>query len=152
MPTSDGHIILAVGNDGQFRKLCSILKLEGVADDDRFATNRARVANRDEVRRLVTAATASISKAELLDACEREGVPAGPINSIAETFDDPQVKARGLRVDLPDADGNLIPGVRTPIVFSGTPLVYDRPSPRLGEHTEAVLAELATLESGKKSA
>ena len=79
-------------------------------------------------------------------------MPAGPINSIAETFDDPQVKARGMRVDLPDADGNLIPGVRTPIVFSGTPLVYDRPSPRLGEHTDAVMAELATLEAGKKSA
>ncbi|UDF28854.1 UNVERIFIED_ORG: CoA transferase [Roseateles sp. XES5] len=152
VPTSDGHIILAVGNDGQFRKLCGVLKLDGVADDERFSTNRARVANRDEVRRLVTGATAGISKADLLAACEREGVPAGPINSIAETFDDPQVKARGLRIDLPDADGNLIPGVRTPIVFSGTPLTYHRPSPRLGEHTDAVMAELETLEAGKKSA
>ncbi|AOF92165.1 CaiB/BaiF CoA-transferase family protein [Sinorhizobium sp. RAC02] len=152
VPTSDGHIILAVGNDGQFRKLCGILKLDGVGEDERFATNRARVANRDEVRRLVTGATAGITKADLLDACEREGVPAGPINSIAETFDDPQVKARGLRVDLPDADGNLIPGVRTPIVFSGTPLAYDRPSPRLGEHTDAVMAELSILEAGKNSA
>ncbi|MCQ4630796.1 CoA transferase [Shinella sp. CPCC 100929] len=152
VPTSDGYIILAVGNDGQFRKLCGLLKLDGVADDERFATNRARVANRDEVRRRVTGATAKVTKAELLDACEREGVPAGPINSIAETFDDPQVKARGLRVDLPDADGNLIPGVRTPIVFSETPLVYDRPSPRLGEHTDAVMAELQSLEAGKKSA
>jgi crotonobetainyl-CoA:carnitine CoA-transferase CaiB-like acyl-CoA transferase len=152
VPTSDGHIILAVGNDGQFRKLCGILKLDGVGEDERFATNRARVANRDEVRRLVTGATAGITKANLLDACEREGVPAGPINSIAETFDDPQVKARGLRVDLPDADGNLIPGVRTPIVFSGTPLAYTRPIPRLGEHTDAVMAELSTLEAGKKSA
>ncbi|MDP9589933.1 UNVERIFIED_ORG: crotonobetainyl-CoA:carnitine CoA-transferase CaiB-like acyl-CoA transferase [Shinella zoogloeoides] len=152
VPASDGHVILAVGNDGQFRKLCGILKLEGMADDERFATNRARVANRDEVRCRVTAATAAIAKAELLAACERDGVPAGPINSIAETFDDPQVKARGLRIDLPDADGNVIPGVRTPIVFSGTPLVYDWPSPRLGEHTEAVLAELTTLETGKKNA
>jgi crotonobetainyl-CoA:carnitine CoA-transferase CaiB-like acyl-CoA transferase len=152
VPTSDGHIILAVGNDGQFRKLCGILKLDGVGEDERFATNRARVANRNEVRRLVTGATAGITKADLLDACEREGVPAGPINSIAETFDDPQVKARGLRVDLPDAEGNLIPGVRTPIVFSGTPLAYIRPSPRLGEHTDAVMAELSTLEAGKNSA
>ncbi|MXN43954.1 CoA transferase [Shinella kummerowiae] len=152
VPTSDGHIILAVGNDGQFRKLCGILKLDGVGEDERFATNRARVAYRNEVRRLVTGATAGITKADLLDACEREGVPAGPINSIAETFDDPQVKARGLRVDLPDAEGNLIPGVRTPIVFSGTPLAYIRPSPRLGEHTAAVMAELSTLEAGKNSA
>ncbi|HSX74895.1 MAG TPA: CaiB/BaiF CoA-transferase family protein [Shinella sp.] len=152
VPTSDGHIILAVGNDGQFRKLCGILKLDGVADDARFATNRARVAHRDEVRRLVTGATAGVGKADLLAACEREGVPAGPINSIAETFADPQVKARGLRIDLPDADGNSIPGVRTPIVYSGTPLAYDRPSPRLGEHTDAVMAELDRLEAGKKSA
>ena len=152
VPTSDGHIILAVGNDGQFRKLCGILKLDGVADDARFATNRARVAHRGEVRRLVTGATASVGKADLLAACEREGVPAGPINSIAETFADPQVKARGLRIDLPDADGNSIPGVRTPIVYSGTPLAYDRPSPRLGEHTDAVMAELDRLEAGKKSA
>jgi crotonobetainyl-CoA:carnitine CoA-transferase CaiB-like acyl-CoA transferase len=152
VPAADGHIILAVGNDGQFRKLCAILELDGVADDERFATNRARVAHRDEVRRLVTGATVKLAKADLLAACERDGVPAGPINSIAETFDDPQVKARGLRIDLPDADGNRIPGVRTPIVFSGTPLAYDRPSPRLGEHTAAVLAELATLEAGKKSA
>ena len=152
VPAADGHIILAVGNDGQFRKLCGLLKLDGIAEDERFATNRARVAHRDEVRRRVTGATAALSKAELLDACEREGVPAGPINSIAETFEDPQVKARGMRVDLPDADGNLIPGVRTPIVFSGTPLAYDRPSPRLGEHTDAVMAELHILEAGKKSA
>jgi len=152
VPAADGHIILAVGNDGQFRKLCAILKLDGVADDERFATNRARVAHRDEVRRLVTSATTTMTKGDLLAACERDGVPAGPINSIAETFDDPQVKARGLRIDLPDAGGNRIPGVRTPIVFSGTPLAYDRPSPRLGEHTAAVLAELATLEAGKKSA
>ena len=152
VPAADGHVILAVGNDGQFRKLCGILGLEGVAEDERFSTNRARVANREEVRRLVTAGTAKLAKAALLEACEREGVPAGPINSIAETFEDPQVKARGLRVDLPDGDGNPIPGVRTPIVFSGTPLAYTRPSPRLGEHTDAVLTELETLEAARKNA
>ncbi len=152
VPTSDGHIILAVGNDGQFRKLCGLLGLDGMADDERFATNRARVAHRVEVRQRVIERTAGFAKADLLDACERDGVPAGPINSIAETFDDPQIKARGMRIDLPDADGNLIPGVRTPIVFSGTPLVYDRPSPRVGEHTDVVLAELASLETGKNSA
>ncbi|MCP8893847.1 CoA transferase [Shinella daejeonensis] len=152
VPTGDGHIILAVGNDGQFGKLCTILGLAGIADDERFSTNRARVANRTEVRRIVTEKTADWTKADLLSACERDGVPAGPINSIAETFDDPQIRARGMRIDLADADGNLIPGVRTPIVFSGTPLVYDRPSPRVGEHTDAVLAELETIETGKKSA
>ena len=79
-------------------------------------------------------------------------MPAGPINSIAETFDDPQVKARGMRVDLADRDGNRIPSVRTPIVFSETPLAYERPSPRLGEHTDEILAELDALEAGKRSA
>jgi crotonobetainyl-CoA:carnitine CoA-transferase CaiB-like acyl-CoA transferase len=150
--TADGHIILAVGNDGQFKKLCAILGTAATAEDERFSTNRARVANRMDVRRIVTGATATWKKADLLAACEAQGVPAGPINSIAETFDDPQVKARGLRIDLPDADGNLIPGVRTPIVFSGTPLSYERPSPRLGEHGDAILAELNSLEAEKKTA
>lgn len=146
VPTADGHLILAVGNDGQFRRLCTILGLDGVADDERFATNKARVAHKAEVRRLVTEQTAKWAKRELLTACEANAVPAGPINSIEEMFGDPQVKARGLKIDLPDGDGNLIPGVRTPIVLSETPLRYARPSPRLGEHGDEILAELAELE------
>lgn len=146
VPTADGHLILAVGNDGQFRRLCTILGLDGVADDERFATNKARVAHKAEVRRLVTEQTAKWAKRELLTACEANAVPAGPINSIEEMFEDPQVKARGLKIDLPDGDGNLIPGVRTPIVLSETPLRYTRPSPRLGEHGDEILAELAELE------
>ena len=146
VPTADGHLILAVGNDGQFRRLCTILGLDGAADDERFATNKARIANKVEVTRLVTSKTVLWQKRELLTACEGNAVPAGPINSIAEMFDDPQVKARGLKIDLPDADGNLIPGVRTPIVLSETPLQYERPSPRIGEHGDEILAELAELE------
>ncbi|SMC59926.1 CaiB/BaiF CoA-transferase family protein [Rhizobium sp. RU36D] len=146
VPTADGHLILAVGNDGQFRRLCAILGLDGVADDERFATNKARVAHKGDVQRLVTEQTSKWAKRELLTACEANAVPAGPINSIEEMFEDPQVKARGLRIDLPDGDGNLIPGVRTPIVLSETPLRYTRPSPRLGEHGEDILAELAELE------
>lgn len=96
IPTEDGHLILAVGNDGQFRRLCRILGIEGVADDERFATNKARVANRVEVRRLILAQTSKWKKAELLAACGDNAVPAGPINSIAEMFDDPQVKEREL--------------------------------------------------------
>ncbi|MDI7863757.1 CoA transferase [Rhizobiaceae bacterium n13] len=146
VPASDGHLILAVGNDGQFRRLCAILGIEPVADDERFATNRARVSNRAEVRRIVTAETARWTKQDLLRACEENAVPAGAINTIEEMFADPQVKARGLRVDLEDAKGNFIPGVRTPIVLSETPLQYEKPSPRLGEHQEEVLSELAELE------
>ncbi|MCC2610445.1 CaiB/BaiF CoA transferase family protein [Neorhizobium petrolearium] len=146
VPTEDGHLILAVGNDGQFRRFCRLLGIEQVAEDERFATNKARVANRGEVRRLVVAETMKWKKAHLLAACGENAIPAGPINSIAEMFDDPQVKARGLRIDLEAADGTVIAGVRNPIVLSETPLAYHRPSPALGEHTADVLAELEDME------
>ncbi len=149
VPAADGYLILAVGNDGQFRRLCAILGLDGIADDPRFSTNKERVANRDEVRRLVSTETLKWQKADLLRACEANAVPAGAINTIEEMFEDPQIQARGLRVDLADAKGTVIPGVRTPVVLSQTPLRYERPSPRLGEHQEEVLAELAELE-GKR--
>jgi crotonobetainyl-CoA:carnitine CoA-transferase CaiB-like acyl-CoA transferase len=142
VPVADGYLILAVGNDGQFRRLCAILGLEEFADDTRHATNKARVANRDAVRATVIAETVKWTKADLLAACGQNAVPAGPINSVAEMFADPQILARGLRIDLETADGTTIPGVRTPIVLSRTPLSYHRPSPALGEHTGAVLAEL----------
>ena len=147
MPTADGHLILAVGNDGQFARLCTILGLEGVTDDARFATNKARVANKVEVRRIVSAETVKWTRRDLLTACEQNAVPAGPINTIGDMFDDPQVKARGLRIDLEAADGTVIPGVRSPIVMSETPLNYHRPSPRLGEHREEILAELKARRS-----
>ncbi|MGV1752316.1 succinate--glutarate CoA-transferase [Agrobacterium sp. CG674] len=146
VPTADGFLILAVGNDGQFRRLCKILGIETVADDERYATNKARVAHKVEVRQLVSTETLKWLKRDLLTACESNAVPAGPINSIEEMFADPQVQARGLRVDLEAADGTIIPGVRTPIVLSETPLHYNRPSPRLGEHQQEVLAELIEIE------
>ncbi|OWV98242.1 CaiB/BaiF CoA-transferase family protein [Rhizobium sp. R693] len=151
VPATDGYLILAVGNDGQFRRLCVILGLEGIADDPRFLTNKARVANRDELRRLVSTETLKWQKTDLLRACEADAVPAGAINTIEEMFADPQIQARGLRVDLADAKGTVIPGVRTPVVLSRTPLRYERPSPRLGEHQEEVLAELAELERKRPS-
>ena len=149
VPTADGYLILAIGNDGQFRRLSAILGLTGIADDERFATNKARVANRDEVRRLVSTETLKWAKADLLKACEANAVPSGAINTIEDMFNDPQIVARGLRVDLEDSAGTVIPGVRTPVVLSRTPLRYERPSPRLGEHQEEVLAELIQWE-GKK--
>jgi crotonobetainyl-CoA:carnitine CoA-transferase CaiB-like acyl-CoA transferase len=151
VPAADGFLILAVGNDGQFRRLCTILGIPEKADDERFATNKARVANREEVRRYVCAETEKWQKADLLRACEQNAVPSGPINTIEEMFADPQIKARGLKIDLPDAAGTSIPSVRTPVVLSETPLTYVRPSPRLGEHQNEVLAELAELEGKAKS-
>ncbi len=145
VPTADGYLILAVGNDGQFRRLCTILGLV-IADDENFATNKARVANRDAVRRMISTETLKWQKADLLKACEDNAVPAGAINTIEEMFADPQIVARGLRIDLPDPAGTMIPGVRTPVVLSETPLRYERPSPRLGEHNEEVLTELVEWE------
>ncbi|MBY3132974.1 CaiB/BaiF CoA transferase family protein [Rhizobium laguerreae] len=146
VPTVDGYLILAVGNDGQFRRLCTILGLETIAGDERFATNKARVGNRGEVRRLISTETLKWQKADLLKACEENAVPSGAINTIEEMFAHPQVQARGLRIDLADAAGTVIPGVRTPVVLSETPLRYIRPSPRLGEHQAEILAELAERE------
>ncbi|MGV1756158.1 CaiB/BaiF CoA-transferase family protein [Rhizobium sp. P44RR-XXIV] len=150
VPTADGYLILAVGNDGQFRRLCAILGLDSQADDERYATNKARVAHRNDVRAFISARTLTWNKSDLLKICEDNAVPAGAINTIEDMFADPQIKARGLRIDLEDAAGTMIPSVRTPIVLSETPLAYSRPSPRLGEHQEEVLAELAELEGKAK--
>ena len=147
VPTSNGFLILAVGNDGQFRKLCDLLGLGDMADDPNFATNSARVAHRTEVHSRVAEKTVLFDRATILERCKQSGVPAGPINAIGEMFADPQVQARGLRVDLADDRGNTIPGVATPIKLSDTPLRYERPSPRLGQHTEEVLAELDRLDA-----
>jgi crotonobetainyl-CoA:carnitine CoA-transferase CaiB-like acyl-CoA transferase len=148
VPVADGHIILAVGNDGQFERACKILGLDALPADPRFATNEARVKNRELLRTFITPATQRFAKKDLLSACEANAVPVGTINSIGEMFEDEQIKARGLRIDLKDFEGNAIPGVRTPIVMSQTPLRYDTPSPRLGQHTDEVIAELELLEKG----
>ncbi|WP_027231935.1 CaiB/BaiF CoA-transferase family protein [Phyllobacterium sp. UNC302MFCol5.2] len=145
VPTSDGHLILAVGNDGQFARFCSIVGLDALASDPRFLTNRARLEHRAELTALIRAETAKRSRAELLEACAGNAVPAGPINGIGEMFDDPQIIARQLRLDLEDSHGSTIPSVRTPIVMSKTPLQYERPSPRLGEHSADILNELKDI-------
>lgn len=125
---SDGYIIIAVGNDGQFRRLCDLLGCPDLADDPEYATNPARVAHRENLDELLMARTRTFSKADLLATCEMHGVPAGPINDLAEVFDDPQVQARGMRVD-PQG----VPGVRSPFRFSESELSLDRPSPKLGQ-------------------
>ncbi|PWK72745.1 CaiB/BaiF CoA-transferase family protein [Aminobacter sp. AP02] len=142
LPVSDGHFILAVGNDGQFQKFCAIVGLEAIATDPLFATNSARVANRVALREKIVAALAAFDRETLLARLEAAGVPASPINTIGQAFADPQAIARGMRMDLDDGHGNKLPSVRAPMVMSETPLAYDRPSPRLGEHTAEILAEL----------
>ncbi len=146
VPVRDGHVILAVGNDGQFRAFCKVVGLDAIAADPAYATNPARVAGRAGLRRKIVEALAAWDKAPLLAALEAAGVPASPINTIAESFADPQAVARGMRMDLTDAAGTKIPSVRAPMLMSATPPAYGRPSPRLGEHTDEILAELAELE------
>jgi crotonobetainyl-CoA:carnitine CoA-transferase CaiB-like acyl-CoA transferase len=142
VPVSDGHIILAVGNDSQFQRFCAVVGLDELAADPDFATNSARVTNRARLRETIIERLASRSRDELLSALEGAGVPASPINTIGQMFADPQTVARGMRLDLDDGHGNTLPSVRAPMVMSETPLVYERPSPRLGEHTAEILAEL----------
>ncbi|RJG44539.1 CaiB/BaiF CoA-transferase family protein [Mesorhizobium sp. DCY119] len=142
LPVKDGHFILAVGNDGQFRKFCAVVGLDAMGTDPLYATNAARVANRVTLREAMIAALAKFEREALLAELERAGVPASPINTIGEAFADPQAIARGIRLDLDDGHGNKLPSVRAPMVMSATPLVYERPSPRLGEHTAEILAEL----------
>lgn len=142
VPVRDGHIILAVGNDGQFAKFCAAVGLDELSTNPDFATNPARVANRVKLRERIVEALSTVDRDPLLAKLEAASVPASPINTIGQMFADPQTIARGMRLDLDDGHGNLLPSVRAPMVMSGTPLVYERPSPRLGEHTDEILAEL----------
>jgi len=122
--TKDGALIVAVGNDSQFRKLCDVLGLD-LADDARFATNPARVTNRAALIPPIEAAIRGRAKADLYEALEAAGVPAGPINAVDEVFADPQVIARGMRIER---DG--LPGLASPIVIDGERMVSDRASPK----------------------
>jgi crotonobetainyl-CoA:carnitine CoA-transferase CaiB-like acyl-CoA transferase len=126
---SDGHIIIATGNDGQYQRLCALLGLGAMAMDPDYLTNRDRVQNREAMIDRLMAKTRQWTKNDLLAGCEEQGVPAGPINDMAEVFADPQVQARGLKIE-PEG----IPGVRSPFVFSDADLVLDQPPPRLGQH------------------
>lgn len=126
---ADGWIIVATGNDGQYRRLCRVLGLDDLAEAPDYLTNADRIANRERMTAAITAKTKGWAKADLLAACEAEGVPAGPINDMGEVFADPQVVARGMRIEP-----GGVPGVRSPFTFSGADLALDRPSPKLGEH------------------
>ena len=126
---ADGWIIIATGNDAQYRRLCHILGLPEMAEDPDFATHADRLRNRDALERRLTEKTRQRSKSDLLAACEAEGVPAGPINDLGEVFADPQVMARGMALDL----GGIL-GLRSPFRFSDAELALGKPSPMLGEH------------------
>lgn len=139
--TRDGYIILAVGNDGQFTKFCTVAGRPDLAKDERYATNPTRVANRKELVALLEELIRTRDSHDWLSALEEVGVPCGPINDLAAVFEDPQVKARNIHQDLPHPTQGSVPTVASPIRYSGTPLIHDTAPPTLGQHTDTVLAE-----------
>ncbi len=145
--TADGHIIIAVGNDRQFRTFCNLAGLADLGKDERYANNRDRVNHRDELIPLLSDAVKSKTTAKWIEILEDAAVPCGPINTIDQVFADAQVQARGLRLSMHRDDGVETPGVGNPIRYSETPIQYDRPAPALGEGTSEVLAEILELDA-----
>jgi crotonobetainyl-CoA:carnitine CoA-transferase CaiB-like acyl-CoA transferase len=143
-PCSDGHVLIACGNDSQFVKMMAILGDPSMPKDERYTTNAARVVNRATLIPQLSELTRKFTRAELCAQFEKAGVPAGPINTIADAFADPQVIARGMRVDLSHAEatGGSIPGVRSPMTINGRRAAADRAPPKVGEHTAEILREI----------
>ena len=146
-PCADGHLILGVGNDGQFRKFCEIAGTPQWADDARFATNRARVRHRSALVPMIDTLMRTRTQREWLGALERAGIPCGPINRLDQVFEDPQIRARKMKIDLPHPLAGTVPQVRTPLVFSRTALDYDAAPPLLGQHTRSVLQARLALDA-----
>jgi len=137
---ADGHIMLAVGNDGQYQRLCEILGASELASEPRYATNEGRVIHRAALVPALGDYIGRWPRDALLGRLATAAVPAGPINTVADVFADPQVQHRGMQLalDAPYVQGGVMPGVRTPIVLSDAQLATGRPAPLLGEHTAEV--------------
>ena len=138
-PGSDHSFILAVGNDSQFARLAAVVGAPGLAADPRFATNAARVRNRDVLIPLLAALTAGQPAQHWLAVCAWENIPSGPVNDLAQVFASPQVAARGMRVQMPLASGRMAQLIGNPLKLSGTPVTYGKAPPALGADTGAVL-------------
>jgi crotonobetainyl-CoA:carnitine CoA-transferase CaiB-like acyl-CoA transferase len=143
-PVADGHIIVATGNDRQYQDFCKVIGAPELGTDSKYIDNVGRLKHRAELVDKLTTLTRKIKRQDLLDKLEAVKVPAGPINDLDQVFADPQVKHRGMKLDLPSkaAKGGTIPGVRTPIVMDGWRAASERPSPQLGEHTAEILKEI----------
>ena len=140
-PTADGHVILAVGNNGQFEKFCQIANRPDLSSDPRFRSNADRVRNRETLVPIVTELLKARTTHEWTTACDAAQVPCGPINNLDQVFSDPQVVHRQMRIDLPHPLSGTVPQVVNPIRFSETPITYHNAPPLLGQHTASVLAE-----------
>ena len=140
--TSDGHIILAVGNDSQFASFCHAAGRPELAQEERFKTNSQRIVHRDALSPIIAAIMRTRTKAEWMQVLDAANVPCGPINNMKEVFEEPQVQFRKLRVDMPHPSGGTVPVVRSPLRLSETPVEYRLPPPTLGQHNEEVLKGL----------
>ena len=140
--SSDGQVILACGNDNLYRKFCAAAGCPALAEDPRFASNGKRVENRAELTRLLEQVFIRRSTREWVELLEAAGVPNGPINDVAQVFEEPQVKARGIRIELDHSAAGKLPGVASPMRFSETRIEYRLAPPLLGEHTDEVLRGL----------
>ncbi len=148
MDCADGQLILAAGNNGQFAALCRVLARPEWTEDPRFRSNASRVANRAALRAELQPVLAGRRRAELLEAFEAAGVPCGPINDMAQVFEDPQTRHRELALKLPHGRGVEVPSLRSPLRFSGTPVEH-RASPMLGAHSAEVLATELGLDAAR---
>jgi len=143
-PVSDGHIIIATGNDSQYAKLCAVLGEPELAKKPDYLVNKDRLNNRRQLIDHLSALTRKFKRDDLLEKLEAVGVPAGPINDLDQVFEDPQVKHRGMQIhpNTDAAKAGSIPGVRTPIMLDGEPMASENPAPRLGQHTAEILKEI----------
>jgi crotonobetainyl-CoA:carnitine CoA-transferase CaiB-like acyl-CoA transferase len=146
--TRDGPVVLAAGNDRQFQRFCSFAGEPQLAEDERFHSNPQRIKNREALYALLVPIFRTRSKAEWVDGLTALGVPCGPVNSIDEVFEDPQVRHRGMRIEMPHplSASGTVPLLGNPIKMSATPPAYDKPPPYLGQHTAEVLEELLALD------
>lgn len=146
--TQDGYVILAVGNDSQFRKWCEYAGADEIAADARFATNRERVVNREVLRPLMDPIMRARNTEEWISGLAEVGVPCSPVNDIAQVFDDPQVRHRGMKIEMPhpEAGEGKVPLVANPVKFSRTPVEYRHAPPTLGQHTDEILTEILDLD------
>jgi len=143
--TSDGHIIVTVGNDSQFARLCDVVERPQWARDPRFATNASRVSNREIIVPLLADRLAAAGSAHWLALLDAAGVPCGPINDVAQVFADEHVRHREMRIELDTGRHGPVPGVASPLRLSGTPARYVTPPPALGAHTRDVLRDRLQL-------
>ena len=147
--TSDGDIILACGNDNLFNKFCELAGCQALAKDPRFATNAKRVENRVEITAQLNAVFAKRTTRDWVDALEQAGVPNGPINNLKQVFEEPQVIARGVRIEMEHPTAGKVPLVASPMRFSATPVEYKLPPPTLGQHTEEILRDVLKYDAAE---